>query len=121
MALRLRALNHYISNLLQLRSTWPRYDFNGRLGWEIITDSIIWNWFSMSAVRQSAETPQRRQQLLEKLTYIRGLQTFWHRAPKKLDTVSSKPSIWVFFHVQYIFQTILKFFVKLTKALLIWC
>ena len=46
---------------------WPRYDFNGRLGWEIITDSIIWNRFSMSAVRQSAETPPRRQQLRAKL------------------------------------------------------
>ena len=37
---------------------WPRYDFNGRLGWEIITESIIWNRFlHISADRQSAKPP----------------------------------------------------------------
>ena len=59
---------------------WPRYDFNGRLGWEIITGSIIWNRFPMSAVHQSAETPSRRQQfrakLLEKFSEVSELNNF---------------------------------------------
>ena len=39
-------------------------------GWEIITRSLIWIRFPMSAVRQSAETPSRRQQFRAKLLDI---------------------------------------------------